>query len=343
MNIRIFKLMQSPLFSKQGDKTQVLIAGEKRGEFYKTRQSHVLEVSGIALLIAKQIGFKKVDEVNIVCLSHDLGHCPFGHDGQKILNAVSKEYGIEEGFSDNNNNFNVIWNNGLELSLYEQVSLIKYPSKLYSDQKDKLLPALKKAVKKESKAWGENLSRTVACEIMDFSDEIAYGTSDLLDGHLLNFTTGNLELFLIEQLKISQIYTAEISLLLLSLRTQDNRLFKETVFELKMKMIKDSIWDFNKSKMSFKSKESTILISKIIKFNAEYFIHNKIVEDERKEAMKKLEAFSRFYFENPEMILSKLYRTKIEQASSQEEKLCLIRDMIADTSDQYVLSFEIPA
>ena len=340
MNYRILELKQSAQFINMSGVTQVLTAGVERNGFYKNRQSHVIEVEDIALLISKAIGFKNKTALSMVCLAHDLGHSPFGHDGQKVLNRMVIEAGLIDGFSDNNNNFNVIFNNGLNFSEYELASLIKYPDELYEDQKALLLPLLNKAIVSDKKKYSEALKRTMACEIMDFADEIAYGTSDIFDGFSLGYTDNVIIDFLTEQVELSNVYLPQLTVLLSAAKTEDKRLFRKSLFEIKVKMIKDSYFDAINGKMSFKAKESRILLNKLISFTYKNFIKNDSVLDERYAALDKFKTFIDYFLTcDIDEIPSKMYRMKLENSKSEIESLKLRRDMIADTSDQYVLNF----
>lgn len=340
MSFRTLKLEQSLPFQNMAETSQIIIPGTKTEYHFKNRMTHVYEVSIIADLIAKKIKFKKRDELRMVCLGHDLGHPPMGHDGQRLLNRKSIEFGIIEGFSDNNNNLNIIENNSLDFNLYEQVSLIKYPEKLYENQKNLLLPVLDRYIQKEVKIWGENLKRTVACEIMDFSDEIAYGLSDLFDGFSNKYNHEEIIQFLEEELSLSSIYKSEIMLLISSIKNNDNRLFKNVLLDLKIKMIKNVLWDYSLGKLIFKDDESGRLLKNIINFNYIYFIKSERSIKEREAALVIFEEYIDHMFTcDINNIPSNMYKKKLLKANDMLEELKIRRDMIADSTDSYVLSY----
>jgi len=85
------RILHSKSFRRLKHKTQVFLAPE--GDHYRTRLTHTLEVSQIARTIAKAL---KMNEslTEAIALGHDLGHTPFGHAGEYILNEI-----CEEGFS----------------------------------------------------------------------------------------------------------------------------------------------------------------------------------------------------------------------------------------------------
>ena len=72
-------------------KTQVFLAPE--GDHYRTRLTHTLEVSQIARTIAKALRLNE-SLTEAIALGHDLGHTPFGHSGEAILNVI-----CEDGFT----------------------------------------------------------------------------------------------------------------------------------------------------------------------------------------------------------------------------------------------------
>src|ERR1700733_5828570 len=95
------RLMFTSSFRRLQAKTQVFQAGEY--DFYRTRLTHSLEVSRIAESIA--IWLRKANpEVQVdtqlleaISLAHDIGHPPFGHAGERVLNKLMEKYGGFEG------------------------------------------------------------------------------------------------------------------------------------------------------------------------------------------------------------------------------------------------------
>ncbi len=79
------RIIHSKAFRRLKHKTQVFLA--PRGDHYRTRLTHVLEVSQIARTIAKALRYNE-DLVEAIALGHDLGHTPFGHAGEAILREI---------------------------------------------------------------------------------------------------------------------------------------------------------------------------------------------------------------------------------------------------------------
>ena len=96
------RIINSRSFRRLQYKTQVFV--NHAGDHYRTRLTHSLEVAQIARWIATGLKVSK-DLAEIVSLSHDLGHPPFGHAGEDALNAKMQDYG---GFSHNAHNLKIV-------------------------------------------------------------------------------------------------------------------------------------------------------------------------------------------------------------------------------------------
>ncbi len=82
------RIIHSKSFRRLKHKTQVFVAPEE--DHYRTRLTHTLEVAQIGRTIARALRLNE-DLVEAICLGHDLGHTPFGHTGEKILNALNPD------------------------------------------------------------------------------------------------------------------------------------------------------------------------------------------------------------------------------------------------------------
>lgn len=82
------RILHSKSFRRLKGKTQVFLAPE--GDHYRTRMTHTLEVSQNARTVAKALRLNE-DLTEAIALGHDLGHTPFGHAGERVLNRIHKD------------------------------------------------------------------------------------------------------------------------------------------------------------------------------------------------------------------------------------------------------------
>lgn len=110
------RIIHSKSFRRLMYKTQCFLSPE--GDHYRTRLTHTLEVSQIARTVAKALRLNE-DLVEAACLAHDLGHTPFGHAGERMLNEL-----CPYGFAHNKQSLRVVSlleNNGKGLNLTYEV------------------------------------------------------------------------------------------------------------------------------------------------------------------------------------------------------------------------------
>jgi dGTPase len=211
------RLLHSPAFRRLQGKTQLFAGLES--DFFRNRLTHSLEVAQIAKGIATKLNDDlnldvDIDLVEFAGLAHDLGHPPFGHTGETVLNELMASHGGFEGNAqtlriltrlekklDNPENQlsdggQPIWfqagserGAGLNLAARTIASVLKYDTPVSSrvrlEKVEKGYYYSEKPIvdfirAKVAPGYGEKL-KTVECQIMDIADDIAYSTYDLDD------------------------------------------------------------------------------------------------------------------------------------------------------------------
>ena len=174
------RIIHSTAFRRLKHKTQVFV--NTTGDHFRTRITHSLEVSQIARTLSKFFRLNE-DLSESLSLAHDLGHTPFGHAGEEVLNNCMKNFG---GFDHNIQTLRIItilenryYNfKGLNLSIETLDGLIKHNGPLNN-------------VKKLDEILGRNffkkkidfsLYSSLEAQIASISDDIAYNSHDLEDG-----------------------------------------------------------------------------------------------------------------------------------------------------------------
>ncbi len=120
------RIIHSKSFRRLKHKTQVFLSPE--GDHYRTRLTHTLEVSQISRTIARSLNLNE-DLTEAIALGHDLGHTPFGHTGEKILDEI-----CEDGFKHNEQSLRVVeflelrnGNRGLNLTYEVRDGILNHP------------------------------------------------------------------------------------------------------------------------------------------------------------------------------------------------------------------------
>jgi dGTPase len=116
------RIVHSKAFRRLAHKTQVFVAPQ--GDHYRTRLTHTLEVTAISRTVARALRLNE-DLTEAIGLGHDLGHPPFAHIGEEILDGCLRErFGEGSGFRHNEHSLRVVDHlerDGAGLNLTEQV------------------------------------------------------------------------------------------------------------------------------------------------------------------------------------------------------------------------------
>jgi dGTPase len=167
------RVIHSAAFRRLEYKTQVFVNHE--GDMFRTRLTHSIEVAQIARTIARALQLNG-DLAEAIALSHDLGHTPFGHAGQRALNDCMRGFG---GFEHNLQSLRVV--DVLEEKYADFDGL-----NLTFETREGIL---KRCPRGKAEALGELGRRfleggqpTLEAQLVNLADEIAYNNHDIDDG-----------------------------------------------------------------------------------------------------------------------------------------------------------------
>ena len=167
------RIIHSTAFRRLEYKTQVFLNHE--GDLFRTRLTHSIEVAQIGRTLARSLRLNE-DLVEATALAHDLGHTPFGHVGQDVLNECMKNYG---GFEHNLQSLRVVDHleehygafDGLNLSFETREGILKHCSLNNARQLGEL-----------GQRFIDKTQPSLEAQLTNLADEIAYNNHDIDDG-----------------------------------------------------------------------------------------------------------------------------------------------------------------
>ncbi|MFN8493277.1 MAG: deoxyguanosinetriphosphate triphosphohydrolase [Caldilineaceae bacterium] len=163
------RIIHTTAFRRLEYKTQVFVYSE--GDHYRNRLTHSIEVGQIGRTLARALGCNE-DLIEAICLAHDLGHPPFGHIGEGILNDLMRDHG---GYDHQRQTYRIVTalehrypdHPGLNLTYEVLEGVVKHDTDYdVVDARD----------------FTPEERGTLECQLSNLADEIAYNTSDLDDG-----------------------------------------------------------------------------------------------------------------------------------------------------------------
>lgn len=189
------RIIHCAAFRRLEYKTQVFVNHE--GDYYRTRLTHSLEVAQIGRAIARKLRLNE-ELTEALALAHDLGHTPFGHTGEDVLNRLMQGYG---GFEHNLQSFRVVDEleerypgfNGLNLTWEVREGIIKHSSPF-------------DAPTETMSGFLPGVVPSIEAQIINYADEIAYNNHDIDDG----LKAGYISLAQLDQVDIWRVVSAGV-------------------------------------------------------------------------------------------------------------------------------------
>ncbi|WP_159991574.1 deoxyguanosinetriphosphate triphosphohydrolase [Pelistega ratti] len=171
------RIIHCSAFRRLEYKTQVFVNHE--GDLFRTRLTHSLEVAQIGRAIARNLSLNE-DLVEAIALAHDLGHTPFGHAGQDVLNECMRDYAPTiGGFEHNLQSLRIVDEleeryadfNGLNLTFETRAGILKHCSIHHAKQLGEV-----------AQRFIDKKQPSLEAQLTNLADGIAYNNHDIDDG-----------------------------------------------------------------------------------------------------------------------------------------------------------------
>ena len=329
------RVVHTKAFRRLENKTQVF--DPDYSDHFRNRLTHTIEVSQITRTISQALGLN-IDFCEVLALSHDIGHPPFSHEGEKILNQLMKEHGL--GFEHNLHALRIVEDfeekyaafRGLNLTFEVREGIIKH-SRDYTPDDEPYVDIQEYRLEEYP---------PLEAQLIDLADEIAYNTADLDDGYDSGFLTleqmvEQVELFrttyrkieekcsdTLEKLKVSETVRQLINILVTSLVSESRAVLEAQAIDSveKVRLAETRLLGFDE-KLAQQNRELKDFLHRNL-------YDHEIMREPRKRAQRLIEKLFHYYVENP--------RKLPESHSSRISILGLERivcDYIAGMTDNY--------
>ena len=182
----ILRIIRSGSFRRLAYKTQVFVNDHNKIDHHRSRLTHSLEVSVVGKIISEALCLS-TSLTEAICLAHDIGHSPFGHKGEEVLDEILKPHG---GFNHNYHAFKLITEveerylkyNGLNLTWEVLEGIVKHNGPLlgeYATRKN-----IPNFILEYNKMHDLQLNKfpSLEAQVASISDDISYVSHDLEDG-----------------------------------------------------------------------------------------------------------------------------------------------------------------
>ncbi len=289
------KITHSKSFRRLKHKTQVFLA--PKGDHYRTRLTHVLEVSQIARTVARALRLNE-DLTEAIALGHDLGHTPFGHAGESVLNEIHP--GGFDHYKQSLRVVDTVERDGKGLNLTHEVrdGIVKH-----SKGKGMIFPDI-----------ASNMAETLEGQVVRICDIIAYVNHDLDDAIRAGV------------IRKGDIPSSIITVVGDSYSKRIDTMVKDLVNSTLEK-------DLDKISMS---KDVITAIDNLRAFLSEKVYESEKIITEFNKAKEIIKRLYNHYLENPELFdqLPKYYREQMDKGADRHAAVC---DFLAGMTDQFAI------
>lgn len=324
------RIIHSAAFRRMEYKTQVFIPHET--DHYRTRLTHTIEVAQISRTLARILRLNE-DLSEAIALVHDVGHTPFGHSGEDVLNELLNKFG---GFNHNRQSLRIVdileqrYNDhpGLNLSYEVREGIAKHETKnhIISDE------------------FYPDEHTSLEASLVDVADEITYNAHDIDDGLSSGIITPDdlRQLGFWKYLQLGQLVA--------NLSEEDDRqryalirslldfMVTDLVNETKLRLVHhniSSVDDVRKCKVKLcgYSDANAIIVGDLKQFlNQKLYKHQKLLDmaDWAEEIIKLI--YSKLMSDNS--LLPDRFKSMLEH----EQKEIVISDYIAGMTDRYAIA-----
>lgn len=339
------RVISSNSFKRLEAKTQVFPS--YHGDHYRKRLTHSLEVAEIAKKIARKLNVNQ-DLAEVISLSHDIGHPPFGHVGEDILSEIMKERGGD--YKHNTFSFKIVASledisskyKGLNLTIQTLDGILKHngpvntPCEFLINYNNSLPDQFKIDFTKRA---------SLEAQIAAISDDIAYINHDIEDGI-------RADILIVEEVKTLPIWSEVLS------KIEDNYSFLEVGIMAKdaksiiiNQMIEDLVENTEKNIDIYKinniedilnceiqlvdfSKKMRLEVEVIRKFLYKNLYHSKKVAKSRKIAYRAIRTLFEAIEKKPDL-MTPLWIEEYNKVNTSLEKSGVICDYIAGMTDTF--------
>ena len=338
------RVLHCSAFRRLKHKTQVFV--EDEGDYFRTRLTHTLEVAQVARTISTALELN-YDLSETIALAHDLGHTPFGHTGEEVLDQLMKDYG---GFDHNAQALRIVTSLEQHYADFDGLNLTWDSLEGIAKHNGPIKEAVPFALRQYNAVQDLNLNTFASAEaqVAAISDDIAYNSHDLHDGLRAElFTDDDLKSLPLIAKCYHEVDTIYQNLDQYRRRHEALRRFfgflvedvifssKKIILELSPSSIED-IRNANQPAIQF-SKETFQALKEIKSFLFSNMYRSPKVVEMRKIVSLKLRKLFKKYIDDPTYLPSD-WKQKTDLASNKTARARLVADYISGMTDRYALT-----